>query len=128
MNLTDVSIYDEEVLPKLALPYTINRTASRKYLGNRYLEESIFLDFALLIDDIEQMEALYTFWQDDCESGTKEFALKIDILGIETNNGLFLVSWVSDMNFSASSFENFNIKIKVRLEYKLDAFNDAIEI
>lgn len=124
MNLSDFPIYDTATLPILVNPLTITRRMSNKYLGGRYLKEKIELKFSYFARSREQLNALNTFWEDDCDSGTGMFALEIDVLGIESNNNIFIVSWASDFapnvaNASASGNMNFMI------EYKLDALNDA---
>ena len=127
-KLSDVETWNKDTMPKLIQPFDITRKNPTKYLGGRYIKSDIILKINYIAESQEEVAQLVDFWQTGCYYGTKVFALELPLVGLESNGDIFIYSFYSDLKLNSNNIYNTKGSLDLRLEYKLDVFDDFKEI
>ena len=111
--------YDLTKLPTIQHPFTSKQEITKKYLGKRAITGQEYATIELFAIDNAKTKALYDFWKDDCNYGTKQFLAPIPIFGIEYMKDYpnVLCEFIENISSKKSSiFWVQTIKVKI-IEY-----------
>jgi len=74
--------YSFSTLPAIQTPLQVEKEQTTQYLGGRAVTGEEYATLNFFIDDNTQAKALYDFWKDDCNYGTKPFLMPLPVFGV----------------------------------------------
>lgn len=120
---------DKTLMPYMVLPVTPEQEETKKHLGYKAVTGSRAFDVEFIAVDgmvSETMQALYAFWRDDCNYGTKPFLISLPFFGssIDDVNPNFLVKFRGKM--SAPFNTTWSMKRRLEVIGEVNHTGDAI--
>lgn len=126
--INDLVSYSDS-LPKLLKPWTVTQEGSKKSLNSRYLIGDITISTSFVAKTQDEINALYDFWVNDCNHGTKEFVLEENILNINSENNYKLgVKWVGNFPATNRTGKVYEGKVTLLIRYKVNSLNELVAI
>ena len=140
--MATLPIYDDTgLLPCLTFTFKSTHEESKRYLGNQALAGDMYAYINIKPKTDEEMEALYSFWKDDCNYGLEPFILKIPVFGFNRDGTMsagYVVKFLEDLNSVNTTGEvweirNQKLKLFGRVVYITDdsgtvLFDDSSEL
>lgn len=77
-----IPIYDPTVLPCIVDSINNTQKQTKKYLGGIAVTGAVNIDINIFANSDAELNALYSFWLNDCNYGTEPFLISLPVFGM----------------------------------------------
>lgn len=117
MAQVNLPYYNEDSLPCLKYPVTVNKELPERYLGTKAVTKPVYVNLNLHGSTDLEVDALHTFWEVNCNYGLDPFVMAISINGYTASNlefDFFLMRFTKEVQYTKGT-KNWTIPVRAKV-------------